>query len=176
MNLRKFREEFHITTVLNQIAYLFEIALAFAIIIGILTYFIQLAGNYFHIIATNTTLNFHEFLSNILNLIIGIEFTRMLCRHTADTIIEVLLFATARQMIIAHDSMSSLIGVLSVAILFCVRKYLMYDAKKVSHESFLKSLTLKKKKRACCPNATAQISPETLQEVTTEAEDEACTA
>lgn len=164
MDLRKFREEFHISTVLNKIAYLLEIALAFAIIVGIVAYFIHLAGEYIHVMAIGGSFDFHQFLSNILNLIIGIEFTRMLCRHTADTIIDVLLFATARQMIIAHDSMGSLIGVLSVAILFGVRKHLLLDSQKLSHETFLASLSRKKKLRKKCANPqTEQTQPDAAE-------------
>ena len=43
--------------------------------------------------------NLTLYLTMALNLAVGVEFVKMLCKHTPETIIEVLLFATARQMI-----------------------------------------------------------------------------
>lgn len=68
---------------------------------------------------------FTSFLQKALNLIIGIEFVKMLCNHRPGTIIEVLLFAIARQMIVEHLGVVEIIvGVTSIAILFATRKYL----------------------------------------------------
>lgn len=65
------------------------------------------------------------FLTMALNLAVGIEFVKMLCKHTPNTIIEVLLFATARQMIVYHlHAIDTLIGVSAIAVLFATRKYL----------------------------------------------------
>lgn len=70
--------------------------------------------------------DFNSFLSGIFNLIIGVEFTKMLCKHTPDTVVEVLLFAIARQVIISHGNVwESVIGVVAIAGLFAVRKFLI---------------------------------------------------
>ena len=43
----------------------------------------------------------------------------MLCKHTAETVVEVLMFAIARQMVVEHlATFETLIGVLAIAILF----------------------------------------------------------
>ena len=66
---------------------------------------------------------FTSFLSQALS------FVKMLCRHSAQTVVEVLLFATARQMVVEHlDPVQTLIGIIGIAILFAVRKYLMTDS------------------------------------------------
>ena len=66
---------------------------------------------------------FTSFLSQALSLV------KMLCRHSAQTVVEVLLFATARQMVVEHlDPVQTLIGIIGIAILFAVRKYLMTDS------------------------------------------------
>ena len=58
-----------------------------------------------------------------MTLAIGIEFVKMLCTHTPGTIIEVLLFAISRQMIIEHLSVvETMFGVGAIAGLFAVRK------------------------------------------------------
>ena len=72
-----------------------------------------------------------DFLEMALNIAVGVEFVKMLCKHTPETIIEVLLFATARQMIVYHGStLDTLIGVACIAGLFATRKYLFcaFDA------------------------------------------------
>ena len=69
---------------------------------------------------------FSEFLSKALNLVVGVEFVKMLCKHTPETVIEVLLFATARQMIVEHLAVHQiLIGTLAIAVLFATRKFLL---------------------------------------------------
>ena len=69
---------------------------------------------------------FNTFLSRSLGLVVGLEFIKMLCKHTAETVVEVLMFAIARQMVVEHlATFETLIGVLAIAILFFSRKYLL---------------------------------------------------
>ena len=69
---------------------------------------------------------FTTFLANGLSLVVGVEFVKMLCRHSAQTVVEVLMFATARQRVVEHMKPSqTLIGVIAIAILFAIRKFLM---------------------------------------------------
>lgn len=75
------------------------------------------------------TMEIENILSLIFTLVIGIEFTRMLFRHTPETVLDVLLFVIARQMIIlAEGSVNMLLGVIAIAGIFAVKKYLV-DAK-----------------------------------------------
>lgn len=70
-------------------------------------------------------IRFDVFLSDILGLVIGIEFVKMLTRHTPGAVIEVLLFAISRQLIVYHTStFDTLIGMAAVAAAFAVRKFL----------------------------------------------------
>lgn len=67
-----------------------------------------------------------DILDKAMILAIGVEFIKMLCRHTPETVIEVLLFAIARQLVIVHSSpLENLITIISVAILLASRKYLL---------------------------------------------------
>lgn len=69
---------------------------------------------------------FTQFLGNALTLLIGVEFVKMLAKHTAENLLEVLMFAIARQMVVEHLNMTeTLIGVIAIAIIFTVRKYLL---------------------------------------------------
>lgn len=66
-----------------------------------------------------------EFLATAFTVVIGIEFLKMLSRHNMSSVVEVLLFAIARQMVIEHTSaVENLIMVIAIAILFTIRKYL----------------------------------------------------
>ena len=67
-----------------------------------------------------------EILDNAITLAIGAELIKMLCKHTPETIIEVLAFALARQLIVGHASaIENLITVVAIAILFVVRRFLL---------------------------------------------------
>lgn len=73
-----------------------------------------------------------KILDSAMTLAIGVEFIKMLCRHTPETVIEVLLFAIARQLVVLHTSaIENLITIISVAILLAVRKYLLRDDDRV---------------------------------------------
>lgn len=68
----------------------------------------------------------HHFLEGSLTLAVAIEFVKMLCMHTPGTLIEVLLFAIARHMIVEHlTPVQNLLIVFAIGILFAVRKYLL---------------------------------------------------
>lgn len=67
---------------------------------------------------------FMEFLEQVLNLVIGIEFLKMLLRPNTDTILEVLLFVVARHMVVkTTNSLEDLFSVISVGVLLMIRKY-----------------------------------------------------
>lgn len=116
-----------------------EILLAFVVIIGILLLcirvLVQLKGFIINTFAGTEVPSFAEFLSIVFELVIGIEFVKMLVKHTPGSAIEVLLYTIARALIMDHSSMqSSLLGVVSIAILFAVRKY-FNDPEVHNHET-----------------------------------------
>lgn len=74
---------------------------------------------------------FNQFLSSALGLVVGIEFVKMLCNYTSETVIEVLMMATARQMVVEHLSpVNTLIGTAAIAVLFAIRKFLCEPERK----------------------------------------------
>lgn len=74
-----------------------------------------------------------DILDKAMTLAIGVEFVKMLCKHTPATVIEVLLFAIARQLVVMHTSpLENLITIASIAILFTVRKFLLRNEDKTS--------------------------------------------
>lgn len=66
-----------------------------------------------------------SFLYNTMNIVIGIEFIKMLVKPTPENVIEVLLFATSRQIIMSHADVSDMaIGIVCIGILFAIKKFL----------------------------------------------------
>lgn len=64
-------------------------------------------------------------LAHILLLVVGLELALMLITHSAGNVLEVILYAIARKMLISStNTMDILLGVVSLAIIFAVDKYL----------------------------------------------------
>ena len=69
---------------------------------------------------------FGEILSIMLGFVVGIEFVKMMCKHTSESVVDLLLFAIARQIIAEHASMwETLIGVVIISGLFAVKRFLI---------------------------------------------------
>lgn len=67
----------------------------------------------------------NSYLEYLFDALIGIELVKLLCRHDLTSMVEVLLFAVTRYLVLHHgDSLSVLLGVLSIGVLFTVRKFL----------------------------------------------------
>ena len=72
---------------------------------------------------------FTTFLRSAFNVVIGIEFVKMLAKHSPGSAIEVLLFAIARQMVVEHTSpVENLVSILAILLIFVIRKYLFVPA------------------------------------------------
>ena len=66
------------------------------------------------------------YLQNILTIVVGLEFVRMLINLTPANTIEVLIVAIARQVIVAHgNSLSNITCVLCIGGLFAIRRFLV---------------------------------------------------
>ena len=68
----------------------------------------------------------NEFLHNILTIVVGLEFVRMLIDTTPANILEVLTVAITRHVILSHDDYwSNLVCIACIAGLFAIRRYLI---------------------------------------------------
>ena len=112
---------------MKNIATYVELVLSAFLVFVIAILIIKLVGQCFFDI-WHDKLELEYYMEYAMSLAIGVEFVKMLCRHSAQTVVEVLMFATARQMVVEHLAPSeTLLGVISIAILFAIRKYLMTD-------------------------------------------------
>lgn len=119
----------HINEIIYHVSRYIEIILSIIILLVIALAGIRLIHEVLNTsILSMDTEFFNSFLSQALSLVVGVEFVKMLCQHSALTVVEVLMFATARHMVVQHLTLTeTLIGVISIAILFAIRKYLMTD-------------------------------------------------
>ena len=104
-----------------KITHVGELLLAIVILIAIIISGVSLVLELTQFSFTHLDISaFTQFLANGLSLAVGIEFVKMLCKYTPETVVEILMFAIARQMII---------GVCAIAVLCAVRKYLISVSK-----------------------------------------------
>lgn len=70
-------------------------------------------------------------LSHILLAVVGLELALMLISHSAANVLEVILYAIARKMLISSsNTIDILLGVIAIALIFIVDKYLHKDNKR----------------------------------------------
>ena len=128
MDIRKKKNKKSITL---NIAYLFEKVLAFVVLITVFLGTIDILRliwdtyivNFDQLVEYN---QLNSMLAQILLLVIGVELVVMLSLHIPGALIEVLLYAIARKMILIPKSEGMeqvLIGVIAIAGLFLIKKY-----------------------------------------------------
>ena len=113
---------------MKKVALYLELILAIFIAVGIIVGMVDLFRYLMLILKTNaidTYDLFQRFLGHVLLLVVGVELIAMLIMHTTGSVIEVLLYAVARNMLISGKGMTDFIlGVASIAAIFAIRKYL----------------------------------------------------
>lgn len=68
---------------------------------------------------------FNEYLSVLFDILIGLELVKLLCRNDLYSMVEILLFAVTRHIIIERlNILETLVGVVAIAALFAIRKFL----------------------------------------------------
>ena len=68
----------------------------------------------------------HNILHNLLTIVVGLEFVRMLIDTTPANILEVLTVAITRHVVLSHeDPLSNIASVACIAGLFAIRRYLI---------------------------------------------------
>lgn len=114
-----------INDVLVNITKWIEIMIAIILIIAIVLSGFAMLMSMFDAGKIMGDFQLNAFLKTILTLVVGVEFAKMLILHTPDSVLEVLLYAIARQIVIYHDAaFDNLVGVLAVCVIFAIRKYM----------------------------------------------------
>lgn len=112
-----------------QASTLLEIILSGLVLIGLLFSIVPLLKWMPGLLFDGNDAEIRTFLERALDIVIGIEFIKMLAKHSPGSALEVLLYAIARHMIVGHESaVENFISVASIALIFFVRKFLFVPA------------------------------------------------
>ena len=107
-----------------QSSTLLEISLSGLVLIGLLISIVPLIQWMPGLFIDGNDVEIRTFLERALDIVIGIEFIKMLAKHSPGSSLEVLLYAIARHMVIGHESAFE--NLLSVAAI--VRKFFFVPA------------------------------------------------
>lgn len=112
--------------ILYEACEILELLMAAAVVCGIVVAAVTLWPEFLHYWENRMSAGaFLEYLDAIFNVVIGIEFMKMLCRPSSSNIIEVLTFLIARHMIVQETTpLEDLLSVLSIGILFFFRRFM----------------------------------------------------
>ena len=118
---RQLREKFY--QGLKTLELLIAVAIVIIIVVMAgLTIYDYLAGN----VDLRDISSLETFLQEMLTFVVGIEFVKMLIFHNPERVIDVLIFATSRQLVVEHtNGMESLIRIFAIGVLFAIQKFLL---------------------------------------------------
>ena len=110
-------------------ATLLEILLSGLVLIGLLLSMVPLLQWMPGLLFDGNDAEVSIFLQRALDIVIGIEFIKMLAKHSPGSSLEVLLYAIARHMVVGHESaLENLLSVGAIALIFIVRKFFFVPA------------------------------------------------
>lgn len=131
-----------------------ELVMAIIVLVAILVACVSLWGPFMELVQNRFENGaFLTFIGFIFNILIGIEFLKLLCHPSANTVLEVLTFLVARHMIIEHTTVvENLLSIVSIGALFAMKKYLDLPTSEESTNIFVAShewenLSQRRKKR-----------------------------
>jgi hypothetical protein len=119
-----------ITGYLEHLMDIFEIGIAIIVAVGFIMSVVPLVTN-IPLLMSNSegTAAYRHFLESALDLVIGIEFIKMLIKHTPGSVVEVLLFALSRHMVLeGGNAMENLLTVCAIAVIFAIRRFLFVES------------------------------------------------
>lgn len=90
--------------------------------------------------------SFLHFLEEAMIIVIGVEFIKMLCRPTADNVLETIIFLVARHMIVINTTtpQDDFVSTVSIILLCLMRRYLKVSREKEKERTLEKQRMLEK--------------------------------
>ena len=108
-----------------EFASLLEVIISVLVLTGLVISSVPVAREMLSLWQSGSTDAFQTFLGHAFNLVIGIEFIKMLAKHSPGSALEVLLYAIARNMILGHGTAAeNLLGGAAIGLIFVIRKFL----------------------------------------------------
>ncbi len=107
-----------------EAAGILEVVLSGIVLVGLLFSVVPLVQWMPGLIVDGNDVEVYNFLTRALDIVIGIEFIKMLAKHSPGSVLEVLLYAIARHMIVGHeDAVQNLVSVAAIALIFIIRRF-----------------------------------------------------
>ena len=121
---RQLREKFY--QGLKTLELLIAVAIVIIIVVMAgLTIYDYLAGN----VDLRDISSLETFLQEMLTFVVGIEFVKMLIFHNPERVIDVLIFATSRQLVVEHtNGVETIVRIVGVGLLFAIQRFLIPEA------------------------------------------------
>lgn len=112
-----------------QASSLLEVLLSGLVLVGLVFSAVPLIRWMQGLLVDGSDTEIRTFLERSLDIVIGIEFIKMLAKHSPGSSLEVLLYAIARHLVVGHDSaLENLLSVGAIALIFIVRKFFFVPA------------------------------------------------
>lgn len=112
-----------------QASSLLEVLLSGLVLVGLVFSAVPLIQWMPGLLVDGNDTEIRTFLERSLDIVIGIEFIKMLAKHSPGSSLEVLLYAIARHLVVGHDSaLENLLSVGAIALIFIVRKFFFVPA------------------------------------------------
>lgn len=112
-----------------QASSLLEVLLSGLVLVGLVFSAVPLIRWTPGLLVDGNDTEIRTFLERSLDIVIGIEFIKMLAKHSPGSSLEVLLYAIARHLVVGHDSaLENLLSVGAIALIFIVRKFFFVPA------------------------------------------------
>lgn len=109
---------------LAELAGLLEVGISLLVVVALMLAVVPLIKMLPGLLVDTNEVEISLFLQRALDIVIGIEFIKMLAKHSPGSVLEVLLYAIARHMIVGHeDAVQNLVSVGAIALIFVIRKY-----------------------------------------------------
>ena len=121
---RQLREKFY--QGLKTLELLIAVAIVIIIVVMAgLTIYDYLAGN----VDLRDISSLETFLQEMLTFVVGIEFVKMLIFHNPERVIDVLIFATSRQLVVEHtNGVETIVRIVGIGLLFAIQRFLVPEA------------------------------------------------
>ena len=119
--MRKFKRFEDLMLILTK---MLQFLLALVIVAGIVIQLLALPNALKELYA-NGQEGFRGFLKYIIDMVIGLELIHLLSRPTLDSVVEILLFALTREIVLGEMNPTGIfLSIVCIAILFAIRKFL----------------------------------------------------
>ena len=114
---------------LAELAGLLEVGISLLVVVALMLAVVPLIKMLPGLLVDTNEVEISLFLQRALDIVIGIEFIKMLAKHSPGSSLEVLLYAIARHMVVGHESaVENLLSVGAIALIFVVRKFFFVPA------------------------------------------------